>query len=60
MHAIADQLSNKAACEASRATQDDYYFRVESDTRKVPGTVVHVCTMWLAQCTSRPRDDGGP
>ncbi|HET9781220.1 MAG TPA: glycoside hydrolase family 15 protein, partial [Candidatus Dormibacteraeota bacterium] len=28
---------------------DDYYFKVEPDTRKVPGNPWFMCTMWLAQ-----------
>ena len=49
MHAIADQLSNKANCGGIARYTDDYYFRVESDTRLVPGNPWFMCTMWLAQ-----------
>jgi GH15 family glucan-1,4-alpha-glucosidase len=49
MNAIADQLSNKASCGGIARYTDDYYFRVESDTRLVPGNPWFMCTMWLAQ-----------
>lgn len=49
MHAIADQLSNKANCGGIARYTDDYYFRVDSDTRLVPGNPWFMCTMWLAQ-----------
>lgn len=49
MHAIADQLSNKANCGGIARYTDDYYFRVENDTRVVPGNPWFICTMWLAQ-----------
>src|SRR5207245_9237770 len=28
---------------------DDYYFKVEPDTKKTPGNPWFMCTMWLAQ-----------
>jgi GH15 family glucan-1,4-alpha-glucosidase len=49
MHAIADQLSNKAKCGGIARYTDDYYFRVEQDTRVVPGNPWFMCTMWLGQ-----------
>ena len=49
MHAIAEQLSNKAACGGIARYTDDYYFRVETDTRRVPGNPWFMCTLWLAQ-----------
>ncbi|HSS60364.1 MAG TPA: glycoside hydrolase family 15 protein [Candidatus Limnocylindrales bacterium] len=49
MQAIADQLSNKAESGGIARYTDDYYFRVESDTRRVPGNPWFMCTMWLAQ-----------
>ena len=49
MKAIADQLSNKAEAGGIARYTDDYYFKIESDTRKVPGNPWFMCTMWLAQ-----------
>jgi len=49
MKAIATQLANTAPCGGIARYTDDYYFRVESDTRKVPGNPWFMCTMWLAQ-----------
>jgi GH15 family glucan-1,4-alpha-glucosidase len=49
MHAIADQLANKASCGGIARYTDDYYFKVENDTRTVPGNPWFMCTMWLAQ-----------
>ena len=49
MKAIADQLSNKAACGGIARYTDDYYFKVEPDTRLVPGNPWFICTLWLAQ-----------
>jgi GH15 family glucan-1,4-alpha-glucosidase len=49
MKAIADQLSNKAQCGGIARYTDDYYFKVEPDTRLVPGNPWFMCTMWLAQ-----------
>jgi GH15 family glucan-1,4-alpha-glucosidase len=49
MHAIADQLANKANCGGIARYTDDYYFRVEQDTRVVPGNPWFMCTMWLGQ-----------
>jgi len=49
MTAIADQLSNKANSGGIARYTDDYYFRVEPDTSKVPGNPWFMCTMWLAQ-----------
>jgi GH15 family glucan-1,4-alpha-glucosidase len=49
MQAIAAQLSNKAACGGIARYDDDYYFKVETDTSKVPGNPWFMCTLWLAQ-----------
>ena len=49
MNAIAGQLSNHAACGGVARYTDDYYFKVEADTSKVPGNPWFMCTMWLAQ-----------
>ena len=49
MHAIADQLLNRGAAGGIARYTDDYYFRVENDTRLVPGNPWFMCTMWLAQ-----------
>ena len=49
MKAIAEQLSNKAECGGIARYSDDYYFKVEPDTRLVPGNPWFMCTMWLAQ-----------
>jgi len=49
MHAIAEQLSNKAASGGIARYTDDYYFKVEADTRRVPGNPWFMCTLWLAQ-----------
>jgi GH15 family glucan-1,4-alpha-glucosidase len=49
MEAIRDQLSNKAHCGGIARYQDDYYFKVEPDTKLVPGNPWFMCTLWLAQ-----------
>jgi GH15 family glucan-1,4-alpha-glucosidase len=49
MRAIATQLHNGAAAGGIARYTGDYYFRVEQDTRKVPGNPWFMCTMWLAQ-----------
>src|SRR5579859_784108 len=49
MNAIAEQLSNKASCGGIARYHDDYYFKVEADTDKVPGNPWFMCTLWLAQ-----------
>jgi GH15 family glucan-1,4-alpha-glucosidase len=49
MAAIRDQLSNKAHCGGIARYQDDYYFKVEQDTKLVPGNPWFMCTLWLAQ-----------
>ncbi|TMG60128.1 MAG: glycoside hydrolase family 15 protein [Chloroflexi bacterium] len=63
MKAIATQLANGAECGGIARYTDDYYFKVESDTRKVPGNPWFMCTMWLAQwyiATARSADDLKP
>jgi len=49
MSAIRDQLSNKAPAGGIARYQDDYYFKVEPDTKKVPGNPWFMCSLWLAQ-----------
>jgi GH15 family glucan-1,4-alpha-glucosidase len=49
MNAIRDQLSNKANCGGVARYENDYYFKVEPDTKLVPGNPWFMCTMWLAQ-----------
>jgi len=49
MRMIADQLSNKAATGGIARYTDDYYFKVEPDTKRVPGNPWFMCTLWLAQ-----------
>lgn len=49
VHAIADQLANKSSSGGIARYTDDYYFRVEGDTRRVPGNPWFMCTLWLAQ-----------
>jgi len=49
MQMIAGQLSNKAATGGVARYTDDYYFKVEGDTKKVPGNPWFMCTLWLAQ-----------
>lgn len=49
MEAIRDQLSNKATSGGIARYQDDYYFKVEPDTKLVPGNPWFMCTLWLAQ-----------
>ena len=49
MQAIATQLANGAQCGGIARYTDDYYYKVESDTRNVPGNPWFICTMWLAQ-----------
>jgi glucoamylase len=49
MQAISTQLHNGGNAGGIARYTDDYYFRVEQDTRKVPGNPWFMCTMWLAQ-----------
>jgi GH15 family glucan-1,4-alpha-glucosidase len=57
MNAIRDQLGNKGATGGIARYQDDYYFRVESDTKKFPGNPWFMCTLWLAQwCIATAKD----
>lgn len=49
MKAIATQLANGAACGGIARYMDDYYFKVEPDTHKVPGNPWFICTLWLAE-----------
>ncbi len=63
MTAVRTQLSNKAACGGVARYTDDYYFKVEPDTRKVPGNPWFICTLWLAQwliVTAKDTRDLGP
>lgn len=49
MTAIADQLSNKGAAGGVARYSNDYYFKLEPDTKKAPGNPWFMCTLWLAQ-----------
>jgi GH15 family glucan-1,4-alpha-glucosidase len=49
MLAIGDQLANRGAAGGIARYSDDYYFKVEPDTRKVPGNPWFMCTLWMAQ-----------
>jgi GH15 family glucan-1,4-alpha-glucosidase len=49
MIAIRDQLGNKGTTGGIARYQDDFYFKVEPDTKKVPGNPWFMCTLWLAQ-----------
>lgn len=49
MTAIRDQLANNAPTGGIARYQDDYYFKVEADTKKVPGNPWFMCTLWMAQ-----------
>ncbi|MDQ6880313.1 MAG: glycoside hydrolase family 15 protein [Candidatus Dormibacteraeota bacterium] len=49
MRATKDQLTNNAAAGGIARYRDDYYFRVETDTKKVPGNPWFICTLWMAQ-----------
>jgi GH15 family glucan-1,4-alpha-glucosidase len=49
MTAIADQLSNKAPAGGVARYSNDYYFKVEPDTKRAPGNPWFMCTLWLAQ-----------
>ena len=49
MTSIKDQLANQAAAGGIARYQDDYYFKVDPDTNKVPGNPWFICTLWLAQ-----------
>jgi GH15 family glucan-1,4-alpha-glucosidase len=63
MTAVREQLSNKAASGGIARYTDDYYFKVEGDTRKVPGNPWFICTLWLAQwliATAKDTRDLGP
>jgi GH15 family glucan-1,4-alpha-glucosidase len=57
MSAIRDQLANKGAAGGIARYQDDYYMKVEPDTKKAPGNPWFMCTMWLAQwCIAIAKD----
>ena len=49
MEAIRDQLTNNAATGGIARYKDDYYFKVDPDTRRVPGNPWFICTLWMAQ-----------
>ena len=49
MESIRDQLANKGSAGGIARYRDDYYFRVEPDTGKVPGNPWFICTLWMAQ-----------
>ncbi|HYL07427.1 MAG TPA: glycoside hydrolase family 15 protein [Candidatus Udaeobacter sp.] len=63
MNAIASQLANGGVCGGIARYTDDYYFKVDPDTRKVPGNPWFICTLWLAEWyirTARTIDDLRP
>ena len=49
MAGIREQLANNAAAGGFARYKDDYYFKVEPDTRKVPGNPWFISTLWIAQ-----------
>jgi len=49
MTAIRNQLSNNAETGGIARYADDYYFKVDQDTKKVPGNPWFICTLWMAQ-----------
>ena len=49
MQAIATQLRNNSNAGGIARYMDDYYFKVEPDSRKAPGNPWFMCTLWLAQ-----------
>src|SRR4029077_1338802 len=49
MDTIAEQLLNKADAGGIARYSADYYFRVETDTQRVPGNPWFMCTLWLWQ-----------
>src|SRR3989440_9261373 len=49
MAAIKEQLSNNSTAGGIARYRDDYYFRVENNTNKVPGNPWFICTLWMAQ-----------
>ena len=49
MNAINEQLSNNGAAGGIARYRDDYYFKVDPDTKKVPGNPWFICTLWMAQ-----------
>jgi GH15 family glucan-1,4-alpha-glucosidase len=49
MEAIREQLANNGDAGGIARYKDDYYFRVENDTNRVPGNPWFICTLWLAQ-----------
>jgi GH15 family glucan-1,4-alpha-glucosidase len=49
MNAIRDQLSNHSSAGGIGRYKDDYYFKVEQDSKKAPGNPWFICTLWMAQ-----------
>jgi GH15 family glucan-1,4-alpha-glucosidase len=49
MTAIKEQLANGGAAGGIARYRDDYYFKVDPDTKKVPGNPWFICTLWMAQ-----------
>jgi len=49
MTSIKDDLANRAAAGGIARYRDDYYFKVDPDTKKVPGNPWFICTLWMAQ-----------
>jgi GH15 family glucan-1,4-alpha-glucosidase len=49
MKAISEELANGGPAGGIARYRDDYYFKVDPDTNKVPGNPWFICTLWLAQ-----------
>jgi len=49
MKAISEELANRGPAGGIARYRDDYYFKVDPDTNKVPGNPWFICTLWLAQ-----------
>jgi GH15 family glucan-1,4-alpha-glucosidase len=49
MHAIRDELANRAASGGQARYADDHYFQAEPDLTTCPGNPWFICTLWLAQ-----------
>ncbi|HEX3508543.1 MAG TPA: glycoside hydrolase family 15 protein [Candidatus Dormibacteraeota bacterium] len=49
MKSISEELSNNGPAGGFARYRDDYYFKVDPDTKKVPGNPWFICTLWMAQ-----------
>jgi GH15 family glucan-1,4-alpha-glucosidase len=49
MKSISEELANNAPAGGFARYRDDYYFKVDPDTKKVPGNPWFICTLWMAQ-----------